>query len=302
MRKTVLLLTLCLAATLVVAQSNQDFGTNREGTQKITNGPVVEYTSDHSAMIAWSTKSPAGTYLVYGTDQNNLSQRSQRGWGGTNHRLEIKNLQPNTTYYFQVRSENAQGTGDDVQSPVASFRTVARGAAPERENRNVGVGGDNTGMSSGSASTSANMNFVPLYRMYGQGDHFYTTNESEQASVARAGVYKDEGTEGYLASSQAPGTTEFYRLVLHQGSMVDHFYTASATERQSAVSSGYRDEGVIGYIAQSQEPGTTPLFRLLGQQGDHFYTTSEGERRSAISKGYKDEGVAGYVWKQPNSQ
>jgi len=302
MRKTVLLLTVCLAATLVVAQSNQDFGTNREGTQKITNGPVVEYTSDHSAMIAWSTKSPAGTYLVYGTDQNNLSQRSQRAWGGTNHRLEIKNLQPNTTYYFQVRSENAQGTGDDVQSPVARFRTVARGAAPDRENRNVGVGGDNTGMSAGSASTTANMNFVPLFRMFGQGDHFYTTSEAEKNSVTRAGVYKDEGTEGYLAASEAPGTTELYRLVMNRGGAVDHFYTSSASERRSALSSGYRDEGVAGYISQSHESGTTPLYRLLGQQGDHFYTTNESERQSAISKGYKDEGVAGYVWKQPTSQ
>ena len=302
MRKTLLLLAICLTATMVVAQSNQDFGTNREGTQKITNGPVVEYTSDHSAMIAWSTKYPAGTYLVYGTDQNNLNQRSQRAWGGTNHRLEIKNLQPSTTYYFQVRSENARGTGDDVQSPVASFRTVARGAAPERENRNVGVGGDNTGMPGGSASTGANMNLVPLYRMFGQGDHFYTTSEAEKNSVARAGVYKDEGTEGYLAVSEAPGTTEFYRMVMNRGGAVDHFYTTSAGERQSALSSGYRDEGVAGYIAQSQEPGTVPLFRLLGPQGDHFYTTSESERRSAISKGYKDEGVAGYVWKQSNSQ
>src|SRR5512132_2147522 len=105
MYKIWLVVVLCLGVSVVVAQTNtnQDYGINREGTQKITNGPVIEYVSDHSAMIAWSTKSAAGTYLLYGTDPNNLTQRSHKAWGGTNHRLEIQNLQPNTTYYFQVR-------------------------------------------------------------------------------------------------------------------------------------------------------------------------------------------------------
>ncbi len=305
MRKTLLLLILCLPVSLVLAQEkNEDYGINKEGTQKITNGPVVEYTSDHSGMIAWSTKYPAGTYIAYGTDPNNLNQRTEKAWGGTNHRLEIKNLQPNTTYYFQVRSEDAKGTGNDVQSPVVSFKTVAKGSAPDRENRNVGV---NSGMATTapagtSTTTSSSGSYVPLYRMLGNGDHFYTTNASEHATVARAGVYKDEGIAGYLASSQVAGTEPLYRLVAQRGSMTDHFYTASAAERQSAIQSGYRDEGEIGYIAQSQAPGTVPLYRLLGKNGDHFYTTSEGERQSAISQGYKDEGIAGYVWSQPAGQ
>ena len=86
----------------------QTYGTNQQGNQKITNGPVVEYTSDHSAMIAWSTREAGGTYVAYGTDQKNLNQRSEKAWGGTNHRVEIKNLHPGATYYFQVRSENAK--------------------------------------------------------------------------------------------------------------------------------------------------------------------------------------------------
>jgi phosphodiesterase/alkaline phosphatase D-like protein len=119
----------------------QTYGTNQQGNQRITNGPVVEFTSDHSAMIAWSTREAGGTYVAYGTDQNNLNQRSEKAWGGTNHRVEIKNLQPGATYYFQVRSENAKGSGADVQSPVASFTTQAKGAGPDRDNRNVGVNG-----------------------------------------------------------------------------------------------------------------------------------------------------------------
>jgi len=145
MYKRLAIAALALATTMAVGQSkpnSDNYKVNQSGSQKITNGPVVEYTSDHSAMIAWSTKDPAGTYIAYGTDKNNLSQRTEKAWGGTNHRLEIKNLQPSTTYYFQVRSEDAKGAGAmgaDVQSNVDSFQTVAKGAAPNKANRNVGV-------------------------------------------------------------------------------------------------------------------------------------------------------------------
>jgi hypothetical protein len=146
MRSTLLIVTLAFATSVAIAQksapNNEDYKINHSGAQKVTNGPVIEYTSDHSAMIAWSTKDPAGTFIAYGTDSKNLNQRTEKSWGGTNHRLEIKNLQPSTTYYFQVRSEDASGAGAkgaDVESNVASFRTVAKGAKPDRANRNVGV-------------------------------------------------------------------------------------------------------------------------------------------------------------------
>src|SRR5205814_8693871 len=42
-------------------QDKDKYGVNAQGSQKITNGPVIESVSDHSAMIAWSTKSAAGT-------------------------------------------------------------------------------------------------------------------------------------------------------------------------------------------------------------------------------------------------
>jgi phosphodiesterase/alkaline phosphatase D-like protein len=137
--------TLALATSIAFGQTKpnpDNYQVNQSGSQKITNGPVIEYTSDHSAMIAWSTKDPAGTYIAYGKDKNSLSQRTEKAVGGTSHRLEIKNLEPSTTYYFQVRSEDAKGPGAmgaDVQSNVDSFQTVAKGAAPNKTNRNVGV-------------------------------------------------------------------------------------------------------------------------------------------------------------------
>ncbi len=150
MRKTALLVALLCATTLMFGQESknkeekENYKVNNSGAQKITNGPVIEYTSDHSAMIAWSTKYPGGTYVAYGTSASALNQRAEKSWGGTNHRVELKGLRPDTTYYFQVRTEDAKGqgaAGADVESNVDSFKTQAKGHAPDRANHDVGVVG-----------------------------------------------------------------------------------------------------------------------------------------------------------------
>lgn len=306
MKQTVAILALALATTVAAAQSTPNYQTNQSGSQKITNGPVIEYTSDHSAMVAWSTKYPGGTYLAYGTDQNNLNQRTEKAWGGTNHRLEIKNLQPSTTYYFQVRSENAKGSGPmgaDVQGNVESFQTVAKGAAPEKANRNVGINGSDATTSltstgtTGSASGTAGQ-YQALYRMGGIHDHLYTTNPSEHSTATGMG-YKDEGIAGYLASNQVSGTQPLYRLSKSAGSGLIHLYTTDNNERQSAISQGFKEDGPLGYIATSQVPGTVPLYRFRATTGDNFLSANPSDRTLALQQGYQEQGTVGYVWSQP---
>ena len=106
------------------------------GKVKITNGPTLEYVDSNSATIAWSTNLKGSTRVNYGTDPNNLGQLSESPWGagGLTHRVKVQNLQPNTTYYFQVETGQAEGTGGaEVESPnVMSFKTTAPGAPPLR--------------------------------------------------------------------------------------------------------------------------------------------------------------------------
>ena len=306
MRNRLAIVALALATTMAFGQANKDqdvYKTNQSGTQKITNGPVIEYTSDHSAMIAWSTKYPGGTYIAYGTDQNNLSQRTEKAWGGTNHRLEIKNLQPSTTYYFQVRSEDAHGTGAmgaDVQSNVEQFKTVAKGAAPDKTNYNVGVNGGNATPTSGSTgmpSMAGNGQFEPVYRLAINGDHVYTTSASERSSLASGGGFHDEGVLGYLARSQAAGTQPLYRLSKLQGNATTRVYTANPSERQTALSSGYHEDGTLGYIATSQLPGTVPLHRMRAPNNDHVLAIENSpEYQQALPLGFQEDGIVGYIW------
>ncbi len=268
MRKTLAIAVFSLAvACWVVAQT--------PGQEQITNGPTVESVTSNSAVIAWSTNAGGGSIVKYGTDQNNLNQTAQSPYekGGGTHRVTLKNLQPGTTYYYQVVSAQGQGTGTQAQSQVGQFTTSGQGQA-------AGAGGTK----------------VPLYRAYNPstGNHLFTDSyKEEQNAITKLG-YKAEGIDGYLDKTQRPGTEPLYRL---RGPNGDHLYTTNPAQRQQALQQGYKDEGVAGYVSASAQPNTAPLYGMVDpKNGEHFYTTSATERQQDISKGWKDEGVIGYVW------
>jgi phosphodiesterase/alkaline phosphatase D-like protein len=94
---------------------------------RITKGPIIEYLKDDSAIIAWSTTARSNSIVRYGTDANNLNQTAQAPWGQETHRVTVKNLKPNTTYYFVVESAQAENTGAMAKSEPAPFMTVEKG-------------------------------------------------------------------------------------------------------------------------------------------------------------------------------
>lgn len=106
-------------------------GVPTNGVQ-ITHGPVVENVTDTTAEIAWSTNVNSGTSLHYGTDPTHLDQTAGMPWGGFTHRVLIKNLKPNTTYYFKAESGQGQGTGTLAEAAQASFQTKPAGATAEK--------------------------------------------------------------------------------------------------------------------------------------------------------------------------
>lgn len=132
MRKVSMLALLLLAlGTWAVAQTaNQPL--------QITHGPVVEQVTSNSAIVAWTTSAPSSAILHYGTTNNPASwnQAAEQAWGGqqsaqgTTHRVTVQNLQPNTTYYLQAESGQAQGSGTGTKSSVVTIRTTAQGAPP----------------------------------------------------------------------------------------------------------------------------------------------------------------------------
>jgi phosphodiesterase/alkaline phosphatase D-like protein len=98
---------------------------------QITNGPVVENVTDTTAEIAWSTNVNAGTTLRYGTDPGHLDLAAGMPWGGLTHRVTLKDLQPNTTYYFRAESSQGQGTGTQALAEQSSFQTKPAGISSQ---------------------------------------------------------------------------------------------------------------------------------------------------------------------------
>src|SRR5437879_969901 len=102
---------------------------------KMVGTPNVEAVDDNSAQIAWSTNAKSSATVHYGTSPTSLSQTAQEPWGGdtnkwtTVHRVKIQGLQPNTTYYYQVESAQAQGTGTEAKGSVMSFQTKSKESA-----------------------------------------------------------------------------------------------------------------------------------------------------------------------------
>jgi hypothetical protein len=123
------------------------------GAIKITNGPLLEYLDDRSAILAWSTNVKGSTRVNYGTDQHNLTELAEAPWGanGLTHRVRIQNLQPDRTYYYQIESGQAQGTGAEVEGAaiVFSFHTNASGQQPVHNQAGTAVGGPASGAGMG---------------------------------------------------------------------------------------------------------------------------------------------------------
>ena len=71
----------------------------------------------------------------------------------------------------------------------------------------------------------------------------------------------------------------------------EHFYTASANERDVLKQAGWTYEG-IGWTAPASG---NPVYRLYNANaGDHHYTMNEGEKNALVAVGWKYEGIGWY--------
>ena len=99
---------------------------------RITSGPIFESVGKDTVVISWSTTARSSSLVRYGANPAQLDQTAQAPWGQERHRVTVRGLKPDTRYYFQVESAQAEGSGLSSKSNVAPFRTVAEGQTAMR--------------------------------------------------------------------------------------------------------------------------------------------------------------------------
>ena len=109
-------------------QGDRDRDADDRGKVRITREPEAQNITATTATVNWATSAPGSSVVLYGTNPNDLDGRAESKWGagGDNHTVELRNLKPNTTYYFRVETGQAQGTGSGTEGGVHSFRTKAK--------------------------------------------------------------------------------------------------------------------------------------------------------------------------------
>jgi phosphodiesterase/alkaline phosphatase D-like protein len=101
---------------------------------EISQGPELESAKDREVIIRWTSNNPGGSdehfgVVHYGKNTTDLSQtakshiRLNQGHAQTVFRVRVDGLEPHTTYYYKVDSEQANGTSDGITSPVNKFST-----------------------------------------------------------------------------------------------------------------------------------------------------------------------------------
>ena len=91
-----------------------------------------------------------------------------------------------------------------------------------------------------------------------------------------------------LRVAEPPQSKDMYRL--YNRWTGEHFYTASATERDSLTSVGWTYEGV-GWVAPTSGQKVYRLYNPYVKGGDHHYTMDVEEYNTLATLGWEQEGV-----------
>src|SRR3954471_11898972 len=230
MKRTILILAALLAlAPWTLAQSNNtQAGTqnNTGDSVRVTSGPNVVSTTENSATIRWKTDDLASTNVKYGTDPNNMGQTQKHSGGARDHNVELTGLQPGTTYYFAIMTND----GDVRQQ--GQFTTKGT-SANNSSNNSSNTSASNTSNNSGSMTTTGGdtiqITMGPEIRNFnGSTATLYWQTDKVAANDVRYGTdpnnmsqraFERGGSREHTAelSNLQPGQTYYFEILRRNG-------------------------------------------------------------------------------------
>jgi len=134
---TLRILTIALIVTVMgslFVRPRSAYARQNSGAEQNSARPTIESVSNTLAFISWTTPNPGGTILHYavvryGKDPNHLQFTAKSPTKiNPSHsemvfRVRVQDLEPGTTYYYHVSSEQANGISDPATSGVNQFTT-----------------------------------------------------------------------------------------------------------------------------------------------------------------------------------
>lgn len=128
---------------------------------------------------------------------------------------------------------------------------------------------------------------VKVYRLYNQnGEHLYTTSETEVASLSSTPAWFNEGV-AWLAPTEG---TPVYRL--YQPGIGKHLYTTDQNEINVLTANHGWIQDFNG-APLFYSGGSVPIYRIYnGKSNSHLLTTDANEYNTLGGNGWNQEGVA----------
>lgn len=177
---------------------------------------------------------------------------------------------------------------------AAVAATTASGAMSGASSTTIAAGTTPT-----TGATPTTLAAHDVYRFYDTttGDHFYTTDPSEKASIQGSlPTFRYEGA-AFASTDKGAGTVDIYRF--YDTVSGNHFFTASTTERDGILKSlpTFHYEGVAFEAhADASTPGAFALERFYNAStGQHHYATPQEAANmlaGSAGPGWIDEGKA----------
>ena len=132
MKKVLLTLSILVLSGNLLAQESPT--TARAEHVQIIQGPEVPLVGGYLTVIRWTVNNPGGLpvhygLVHYGTDPKNLNQTAKNPirlnpyHSSTVFRVNLYNLPPKTTFYYNVESMDSSGKSDEVTSPIETLTT-----------------------------------------------------------------------------------------------------------------------------------------------------------------------------------
>jgi len=273
--------TLCINISVLNGQTNgQHFiSSNNEtgGTvrvPKLVRGPYMNLATQTGIIIRWRTDIATTSKVRYGTAAGNLTNGVSDTAKKTEHIIQLKNLTPNTLYYYSIGSTAQTFQGDENNY----FKTLP--ATGSKEKVRILVMGDMGANSNNQAKVLAaylNYNgkkFTDAWLLLGDNAYMKGLDSEYQSNFFN--IYQSNLTKNHVIWP-VPGNHDYSNRTLHQQDhLIPYYYIFSlpakgeaggvASNTESYYSFNYANIHFIALDSYGWGSNSTRLYDTLGPQ------------------------------------